>query len=1415
MRAKIGEILAQYATQDNTLMEQMEGFLSSPDSSIIEVTGESGSGKSYLLNNLISHLNSVNKKYTLYTPKVFKHNQLADIINLITELPHEEFRAIVKEAEGLKIKHKFDFFYYISDQISKRKMFTSKTIIIDNCFNLDKYTIDFVQYLSQYLDKVKIKFVVFTREITFSFSNLIKIKGVNNSEINSIFQKFFDFNEDEFHTQSELIYKLSDGNLSVIRHFIELQQQQDEKLELGAYLGKKMDERAIYNEKLANLDADLLELFFMIMFLEGNTSKAMLLKYLTAPKLELKLKNLLSEGLVYLIEEAHYVSKSTLALDYFCSFSTTKKKAIFDKFTKTFEVNINHYLKLDILKDKLNNDAIEYLSSINDYDSLLELYKILIKKSKDASKKMNLLINLGIACKRLNYKEKATEYFREALKVGVEATIPVEKVVLLLAQNLYSENSSAFALELIKRYSPSTIDKKLYCQILLLKGEILMDQEKFDEALMALDEISQATDGITDKDLRLEIKADYRKIRGKIFFYSNEWGKAEDEFYDAEKLYSSINSISGLAATYNNLGVLTMHQCQWKETEKYFLKSLELEKQRYNLNGLSVCYSNLGSLLEDEGFFEKAIEHLNDALKIQKLLGDSYKITTFYFNIGVIYMHRGKYDEAADAFNNSLNIAIKFNLYRNVDAALNGLGALYFKSGDWAKAIDYYERALAKSKEKNFIEGLCQSYNNLGELYERRGESILAYDYYSKSLELLPDTSDDYLKAELYGNLGSVLSTLHRFGEAYKYLVESYDFFKSLNSIEKILEGSLKQAMYFYYTRNFESANYYLEFALEKAEEFNDDFQMGRCYYIKGLILKTNDIDAAIKSFKKAIELYVNSQNNFELGLTYYEYAELLLEKQDWEQALQILQSNTKIIEKFGAINFLEKNDILIQKIRTNYASELEESKQQESLLNKFYEITQHLNSIENYDVLLETALDKLVEFASADGGLFCLYKNPQVKDSWEYVTQHNINVNDPLYPSLLQLITDTFEDNENKNIKQPHFAPALNNIVAFPLTVRNDKKGVICMFSRYGSNYFSEKMFNLISALCNQVIVIVENISFSNLEKSHAVIRQELAESSTYSNIIGKSEKLQKIFSIIDKIKDTPTTVLLEGLSGTGKELIARAIHYRSDRRNKKFVAQYCGALPETLLESELFGHVKGSFTGASHDKKGLFEIADGGTFFLDEIGDISLSTQAKLLRFLQEGEIKKVGSTRTDKVDVRVICATNIPLREKVEKGEFRLDLYYRLNVIRIDVPSLCERRTDIPLLAVHFLDKYTKKITKKVNGITDEAMKYLINYDWPGNIRQLENEIERAVTLADEDSFIKPNDLSKEIFTYQQNTETISLLENRTMKDAVEKLEREMIQRSLESSNWNQTRSAKELGLSRQGLIKKMQRYQIEKP
>jgi len=321
---------------------------------------------------------------------------------------------------------------------------------------------------------------------------------------------------------------------------------------------------------------------------------------------------------------------------------------------------------------------------------------------------------------------------------------------------------------------------------------------------------------------------------------------------------------------------------------------------------------------------------------------------------------------------------------------------------------------------------------------------------------------------------------------------------------------------------------------------------------------------------------------------------------------------------------------------------------------------------------------------------------------------------------------------------------------------------------------------------------------------------REEERRGGRELNIIGDSEPMKELLSQLDKVADTNVTVLIEGETGTGKELVASALHYRSRRRDELFVAQNCAAIAETLLESELFGHVKGAFTGASDDKKGLFELADGSTLFLDEITEAPMSIQSKLLRVLQEGEIRPVGAAQTKHVNVRVVAATNRRLEDEVQAGRFREDLYYRLKVFPLRVPPLKERRGDIPLLVQHFLERYALEIGKPVAGLSAEAEHVLVAYDWPGNVRELQNEVQRVVIQVDPGGFVTPDLLSSRMRRGEELVERAGASRGK-LKETLVEVEKYLVYEALRAHGNNKTNTAKSLGITREGLHKKLRQYE----
>ncbi|MBC8358318.1 MAG: sigma-54-dependent Fis family transcriptional regulator [Candidatus Aminicenantes bacterium] len=387
----------------------------------------------------------------------------------------------------------------------------------------------------------------------------------------------------------------------------------------------------------------------------------------------------------------------------------------------------------------------------------------------------------------------------------------------------------------------------------------------------------------------------------------------------------------------------------------------------------------------------------------------------------------------------------------------------------------------------------------------------------------------------------------------------------------------------------------------------------------------------------------------------------------------------------------------------------------------------------------------------------------------------------------------------------EPYFCNSTNNLrnaLCFPLVIENKSVGAVYLDRNVGLEPFSREDLEFLIAFSRPVSLILKNRpEFREIgEKSFGIPK-------TFPG--GRSKAFCRILTLVERIKDSDASVFICGESGTGKELVARAIHQNGTRKKGKFVAVNCAAIPELLLESELFGYAKGAFTGALKDKPGLIEEANGGTFFMDEIGDLSLHLQAKLLRFLQDKEIRRIGENKPLRVNGRLISATNKNIEKEIERGNFREDLYYRLKIISIEIPPLRERKEDLLFLINHFLEKYCKEMKRERVYFSPRALELLMSYSWPGNVRELQNEIQRCLVFSEEDSIINEEYLSSRI-NPQKECSTASSYD---FFQGRAEFEKRFINQALECWNYNRARTAERIGLSRQGLFKLIKKHKID--
>ncbi|HJU91641.1 MAG TPA: sigma 54-interacting transcriptional regulator, partial [Pyrinomonadaceae bacterium] len=481
--------------------------------------------------------------------------------------------------------------------------------------------------------------------------------------------------------------------------------------------------------------------------------------------------------------------------------------------------------------------------------------------------------------------------------------------------------------------------------------------------------------------------------------------------------------------------------------------------------------------------------------------------------------------------------------------------------------------------------------------------------------------------------------------------------------------------------------------------------------------------------------------------------------------------------------------------------------------LSALMKVSTTINSIRGLDDLLQRLLELLFEAVPAQRGAIILTNEGSFETSLVFGLDRAhgkdqaVNVSKTIVQQVLRdgIALLANEGADSTNATDSFISTRAHSVMCVPLVMIDRTLGVLYLDTTLPRDQFNRDHLQLVAAIAGIAAVAIENArQFEWLATENERL---LANVNIEHNMIGESAAMQRVYHFISKVAPTDATVLISGQSGTGKELAARAIHRNSKRAQKTFIAVNCAALNESLLESELFGHEKGSFTGAIAQKKGRLEIADGGTIFLDEVGELTPALQVKLLRVLQEREFERVGGTVTIKVDLRVIAATNKNLEAAMETGQFRQDLYYRLNVVSLEMPVLRERREDIMLLANYFADKYAAECNRKLKGFSAEAREWLMAYDWPGNVRELENAIERAIVLGTTD-MIRPEDLPEALLESPlPSTLTVRY------HDAVTQAKKQIILDAIEQGNGNSTAAANLLGVHPNYLHRLIQNLHIK--
>jgi len=908
----------------------------------------------------------------------------------------------------------------------------------------------------------------------------------------------------------------------------------------------------------------------------------------------------------------------------------------------------------------------------------------------------------------------------------------------------------------------------------------------------------------------------------------------------------------GLGFVLNKLGQLDSAAKSYIKALDYFIDNPER---------LCRVLSNLGIVYRRKGDIDGAIDSYNRALKVAIESDFKWVAMNLHGNLGNAYTIQGDNRKARECYEQSLNIAEKIADRRIEGINLLNIGQSCLLSGEPKEAEKYYLRALKLQQTLGDRSSEAIIYDNLGELYFNLGRLKDAFINYNRGYDLARKVREPRIELANLRGLADLYLFARITPKAEQLTREAITLAKNIKDREQEAWAEIALAEIYSEEGEFGKARDIIDRARENAPkdkwlEFRLLFLLIDLELRAGNYLFVDDCLRKIK-YKEVMDIL---KPYYHHALAKY-YLELRKNAATYEKAETEAYKAAQYADKYGKP--VLKPEILLtlahikaesgqayesfltraRQLAAEYADGLPEDVQQ-SLAGKFvlnraaifikqeddmikpdrekrletlFEVAQSINSILDLDLLLNKMMDLLLENLSAERGFIMLKeqdggiepvvaRNLDKENIMGELTISRSTIDDVLKSGKPLLMNrEPEESTDRKSVLDFQIV----SIICAPLIVRDEIIGIVYIDNRLGGKAFDRTDLDFVQGFCNLGAIAIQNARLTaRLSDRNIYLQKQIEKASGFGNIIGRSSPMQRVFRMAEAVAATDATVVISGESGTGKEVLARAIHFSGARKNARFIPVDCGALPETLLETELFGHKKGSFTGAVSDKPGLFEEANGGTIFLDEITNTSQNFQAKLLRVIQEGEYRRVGDVKSRRVDVRIIAATNKDLAEEVAAKNFREDLYYRLNVVNIKMPALFERKEDIPILIEYFLGNICKKMKISKKSISARALDYLVNYRWPGNVRQLENAIER-MTIFSKSDIIDVVDLPQEIRSLYEDIPAENKTQFEVPKSRVElkaakaKLDKLFLISIMEQAEGNVMLAAKLSGMDRTQL------------